>query len=86
MQALWMLAASFFFATMAVCVKYASAWFGAAELVFYRGLIGMGLMFGFIGVLLAAPLTIVVFVLVQRIYVQTLLGRDITVATDKEEE
>lgn len=44
MQALWMLAASFFFATMAVCVKYASAWFGAAELVFYRGLIGMGLM------------------------------------------
>lgn len=45
--------------------------------------IGMGLLFGFIGVLLAAPLTIVVFVLVQRIYVQTLLGRDITVATDE---
>lgn len=44
MQALWMLAASFFFATMAVCVKYASAWFSPAELVFYRGLIGMGLM------------------------------------------
>jgi drug/metabolite transporter (DMT)-like permease len=44
MQALWMLAASFFFATMAVCVKYASAWFSAAELVFYRGLIGMLLM------------------------------------------
>jgi len=48
--------------------------------------IGMGLMFGFIGVLLAAPLTIVVFVLVQRIYVQALLGRDITVATDKVKE
>ena len=45
--------------------------------------IGMGLLFGFIGVLLAAPLTIVMFVLVQRIYVQQLLGRDITVATDK---
>jgi S-adenosylmethionine uptake transporter len=44
MQALWMLAASFFFATMAVCVKYASAWFNAAELVFYRGLLGMLLM------------------------------------------
>jgi S-adenosylmethionine uptake transporter len=44
MQALWMLAASFFFATMAVCVKLASAWFNAAELVFYRGLIGMLLM------------------------------------------
>lgn len=44
MQALWMLAASFFFATMAVCVKIASAWFNAAELVFYRGLIGMLLM------------------------------------------
>src|SRR6478735_1428767 len=41
MQALWMLVASFFFATMAVCVKIASQWFNAAELVFYRGLIGM---------------------------------------------
>jgi drug/metabolite transporter (DMT)-like permease len=41
MQALWMLLASFFFATMAVCVKVASAWFNAAELVFYRGLLGM---------------------------------------------
>lgn len=44
MQALWMVLAAFFFATMAVCVKFASAWFNAAELVFYRGLIGMGLM------------------------------------------
>lgn len=41
MQALWMLAAAFLFATMAVCVKIASAWFNAAELVFYRGLLGM---------------------------------------------
>jgi S-adenosylmethionine uptake transporter len=44
MQALWMLAASLFFATMAVCVKVASAWFNPAELVFYRGLIGMVVM------------------------------------------
>jgi S-adenosylmethionine uptake transporter len=44
MQALWMLAASLFFATMAVCIKIASAWFNAAELVFWRGLIGMGVM------------------------------------------
>jgi len=41
MQALWMLLAAFFFSTMAVCVKVASAWFGASELVFWRGLIGM---------------------------------------------
>jgi S-adenosylmethionine uptake transporter len=41
MQALWMVAGSFFFATMAVCVKYASAWFTASELIFYRGLLGM---------------------------------------------
>jgi S-adenosylmethionine uptake transporter len=41
MQALWMVAGSFFFATMAVCVKYASEWFTASELVFYRGLLGM---------------------------------------------
>jgi drug/metabolite transporter (DMT)-like permease len=41
MNAFWMLAASLFFATMAVCVKYASAGFTASELVFYRGLLGM---------------------------------------------
>lgn len=39
-----MLAASLFFATMAVCVKLASVSFTAAEMVFYRGLIGMLLM------------------------------------------
>lgn len=41
MQSLWMVAGALFFATMAVCVKYASAWFNSAELVFYRGLLGM---------------------------------------------
>jgi S-adenosylmethionine uptake transporter len=41
MQALWMLAAAFFFASMAVCVKVASEHFNSAELVFYRGLLGM---------------------------------------------
>lgn len=41
MQALWMIAGSFLFATMAVCVKYASAWFTGSELVFWRGLVGM---------------------------------------------
>ena len=41
MQALWMLAAAFFFATMAVCVKFASAHFNMAELVCYRGLLGI---------------------------------------------
>ncbi len=43
MQALWMLVASLVFASMAVCVKFASAHFNAAEMVFYRGVIGMGL-------------------------------------------
>jgi S-adenosylmethionine uptake transporter len=44
MDALWMLAASLFFASMAVCIKFASAWFNAAELVFWRGLLGMVVM------------------------------------------
>ncbi|HEY8358991.1 MAG TPA: DMT family transporter [Ramlibacter sp.] len=44
MQALWMLAASFLFAAMAVCIKVASQWFNTSELVFYRGLIGMLMM------------------------------------------
>ena len=36
-----------------------------------------GLLFGFLGVLLAAPLTIVVFVFVQRIYVGAILGKTV---------
>ena len=36
-----MLAAALLFAAMAVCVKIASAWFSAAELVCWRGLLGM---------------------------------------------
>lgn len=39
-----------------------------------------GLLFGFLGVLLAAPLTIVCYVFVQRIYVQAILGKNINVA------
>lgn len=42
-------------------------------------IVAAGTLFGFIGVLLAAPLTVVVFVLVQRIYVKSLLGKDIKV-------
>jgi predicted PurR-regulated permease PerM len=42
--------------------------------------LAFGLLFGFLGVLLAAPLTIVSFVLVQRIYVEATLGKAITVA------
>lgn len=45
MQALWMLLGAFFFATMAVCVKIASAWFNSAELVTYRGLLSLFLLF-----------------------------------------
>lgn len=39
--------------------------------------VAAGTLSGFIGVLLAAPLTIAVFVLVKRIYVKTLLGKDV---------
>jgi S-adenosylmethionine uptake transporter len=41
MQALWMIASSFLFASMGVCVKFASQYFSSAELVFYRGALGM---------------------------------------------
>lgn len=46
MQALWMLLASLLFATMGVCIKFASAHFGSFEIVFYRGLIGLLFMAG----------------------------------------
>ena len=42
--------------------------------------VAAGTLFGFLGVLLAAPLTVVVYVLIQRVYVRTLLGKDIEVA------
>ncbi|RMX08337.1 DMT family transporter [Corticibacter populi] len=41
MHALWMVLGAFLFASMAVCVKFASGHFSAAELVLYRGIIGM---------------------------------------------
>jgi drug/metabolite transporter (DMT)-like permease len=41
MQALWMVLGALLFATMGVCVKIASDWFSSAELVLYRGLIGV---------------------------------------------
>ncbi len=41
MQAVWMILSSFLFATMGVCVKYASEHFNSAELVFYRGVLGI---------------------------------------------
>jgi S-adenosylmethionine uptake transporter len=47
MQALWMIAASFLFATMGVCVKFASAHFNTSELVFYRGVVGVLFMAAF---------------------------------------
>lgn len=53
-----MLLAALLFATMAVCVKFASVYFGSAELVLYRGLISMLFMAGVArasGVALATP-------------------------------
>lgn len=44
MHALWMVLAAFFFASMGVCIKAASPYFTSGELVFYRGVIGMGMM------------------------------------------
>ena len=44
MQSLWMIAASFCFACMGVCVKLAAESFSAAEIVFYRSAISLLLM------------------------------------------
>lgn len=45
MQApLLMILASLLFATMGVCVKYASAYYSAGEIVFYRGLVGASML------------------------------------------
>lgn len=44
-QSFWMLVASFLFACMGVCVKFAAQRYSAAEVVFYRSVIALGLMF-----------------------------------------
>ena len=44
MQALWMVLGAFLFASMGVCIKIASSYFNPAELVFYRGLISIAVM------------------------------------------
>lgn len=41
MQALWMLLASFFFASMGVCIKFASVHYNSFEIVAYRGAVGV---------------------------------------------
>jgi S-adenosylmethionine uptake transporter len=46
MQALWMLLASVLFATMGVCIKFASSHFNSFEIVCYRGLVGMVFLIG----------------------------------------
>jgi len=47
MQAVWMILSAFIFSTMAVCVKFAAVYFNNAELVFYRGVIGVVFMWFF---------------------------------------
>jgi S-adenosylmethionine uptake transporter len=44
MQAVWMVLSSFLIASMGVCIKFASAHFSSAELVFYRGLVSVAFM------------------------------------------
>jgi S-adenosylmethionine uptake transporter len=45
MQSLWMLFASFIFAIMGVCVKFASTLYSTSEIVMYRGIIGATMLF-----------------------------------------
>lgn len=48
MQSLWMIAASFLFACMGVCVKLAATTHSAVEITFYRSFISLILMFGLV--------------------------------------
>ena len=45
MQSLWMVVAGFLFALMGACVKIASASFSTAEIVFYRSVLSLLLIF-----------------------------------------
>lgn len=48
MQSLWMVVASFLFACMGVCVKYAAVTHSAVEITFYRSFISLILMYGLV--------------------------------------
>lgn len=48
MQSLWMIAASFLFASMGVCVKLAAETYSAVEITFYRSFISLLLMFALV--------------------------------------
>ncbi len=50
MQSLWMLFASFVFSIMGVCVKIASQTYSIAEIVMYRGVVGVLFMTGLIAI------------------------------------
>lgn len=47
-------------------------------------LVAGGALFGLIGILLAAPITVVIFVLVKRLYVRGALGTETSLPTDKD--
>ena len=48
MKSLWMLSASFFFSLMAVFVKMGAEDFGTCELIFYRSIAGVILLYSFV--------------------------------------
>ena len=56
MQSLWMIAASFLFACMGVCVKFAAATHSAVEITFYRSFISLLMMYALVR-LRGVPLT-----------------------------
>ncbi|MBC8119715.1 MAG: EamA family transporter, partial [Burkholderiaceae bacterium] len=47
MRALWMVVAGLLFSVMGACVKWASQYYGIAEIVFYRSLIGVVILYAF---------------------------------------
>jgi len=47
MQSLWMLVSALLFALMAACVKFASAHYGTAEVVLFRSLVGVVVLFAY---------------------------------------
>jgi hypothetical protein len=47
MQSLWMLASALLFALMAACVKLAAARSGTAEILFFRSIVGVTLLFSY---------------------------------------
>lgn len=72
--------------TLAIVAVVAAAWRIVGVLLLLFAVVAAGLLFGVLGVLLAAPLTVAAYVLVKRLYVREALDTPTPISGEKGRE